>query len=79
MQESEFTGCANKVQGNAQNHAKIPAHRSAALSSEQPKKCFAAHCQSADYGRVFRKPERNHSSRVDAFGCFLYDELSKGA
>jgi hypothetical protein len=39
MQESEFTGCANKVQGKPRNPAKLPTARTALYPGAAEKRC----------------------------------------
>src|SRR5260370_2995363 len=74
MQESEFTGCANKVQGKDRNHVTILAFAGAALLRGPKKSCERLECQ-CKLERLFRNKNSSICLRVDPSGRFLYDEL----
>jgi hypothetical protein len=74
MQESEFTGCANKVQGKPQNRAKFSAEGTE-LSPARGRRNARPRAQARPHKRA-HSTDRNAIlfPCVDASCCFLYDE-----
>jgi hypothetical protein len=71
MQESEFTGCANKVQGTPSNRAKFLARSRPTLSCVFPQERCALPDHIVQPAEAF--PNENAAIRccVDAFQYFL--------
>src|SRR3981189_68868 len=73
MQESEFTGCANKVQGRDQNRRVF-----SAVAAQPAAPCSA---ETANWESLLKPkppPFAHVRARVDPFARFLYDDLVSG-